>query len=131
MSTPLGIRGADKNKQLTIIKPTQTGINRNKYFFFILKSLEPLKNSKNQPRPLVRPSSVNVCQNFKIYVMRQSLLSSVPLFVAERQIQMAIINWSSTFNDFLHWILPATEGVATCLGLTVSSWRESTGVNGN
>jgi hypothetical protein len=28
--TPLGIGGADKNKQLTNIKPTQTGINRNK-----------------------------------------------------------------------------------------------------
>jgi hypothetical protein len=26
----LVIRGTDKNKQLTIIKPTQTGINRNK-----------------------------------------------------------------------------------------------------
>jgi hypothetical protein len=28
--TPLVIRGTSKNKQLTIIKPTQTGINRNK-----------------------------------------------------------------------------------------------------
>ncbi len=28
--TPLVIGGADKNKQLTIVKPTQTGINRNK-----------------------------------------------------------------------------------------------------
>jgi hypothetical protein len=28
--TPLVIGGADKNKQLTNIKPTQTGINRNK-----------------------------------------------------------------------------------------------------
>ncbi len=28
--TPLVIGGTDKNKQLTIIKPTQTGINRNK-----------------------------------------------------------------------------------------------------
>ena len=28
--TPLAIGGADKNKQLTNIKPTQTGINRNK-----------------------------------------------------------------------------------------------------
>jgi len=27
--TPLVIGGADKNKQLTNIKPTQTGINRN------------------------------------------------------------------------------------------------------
>ncbi len=29
-----------------------------------MKSLEPHKNYKNQPRPLVRPSSVNFCQNF-------------------------------------------------------------------
>jgi hypothetical protein len=28
--TPLVIEGTDKNKQLTIFKPTQTGINRNK-----------------------------------------------------------------------------------------------------
>jgi hypothetical protein len=28
--TPLVIGGADKNKQLTIVKPTQTGINQNK-----------------------------------------------------------------------------------------------------
>ncbi len=27
---PLVIGGSDKNKQLTIIKPTKTGINRNK-----------------------------------------------------------------------------------------------------
>jgi hypothetical protein len=28
--TPLVIGGTDKNKQLNIVKPTQTGINRNK-----------------------------------------------------------------------------------------------------
>jgi hypothetical protein len=52
--TPLVIRGTDKNKQLTVIKPTQTGINRNKYTFSILKSLEPSKKFKNQRRPLVK-----------------------------------------------------------------------------
>jgi hypothetical protein len=31
--TPLVIGGTDKNKQLTIIKPTQTDINRNKSIF--------------------------------------------------------------------------------------------------
>ncbi len=36
-NTPLVIRGTDKNKQLTIIKPTQTGINRNKYPFLHFK----------------------------------------------------------------------------------------------
>jgi hypothetical protein len=58
------IRGTDKNKQLTIIKPTQIGINRKKYTFNILKSLEPSKKFKYQPRPLVRPSFVNFCQHF-------------------------------------------------------------------
>ncbi len=62
------IRGRDKNKQLTIIKPAQTGINRKKYTFNILKSLEaflePSQKFKYQPRPLVRPSSVNFCQHF-------------------------------------------------------------------
>jgi hypothetical protein len=47
----LVIRGTDKDKQLTIFKPTQTGINRNKYTFCILKSLEPLKNSKTSRVP--------------------------------------------------------------------------------
>jgi hypothetical protein len=32
--TPLVIGGTDKNKQLTIITPTQTGIYRNKKTFF-------------------------------------------------------------------------------------------------
>jgi hypothetical protein len=49
--TPLVIGGTDKNKQLSIIKPMQTGINRNKYTFYILKSLEPLKNSKTSRVP--------------------------------------------------------------------------------
>jgi hypothetical protein len=31
------------------------------------------KKFKNQPRPLVSPSSVNFSQNFKIYLVRQSL----------------------------------------------------------
>jgi hypothetical protein len=62
--TPLVIRGTDKNKQLTINKPTQNGINHNKYTFCVLISLDPLKKLKNQPRHLVRPSSVNFCQNF-------------------------------------------------------------------
>ncbi len=44
--TPLVIRGTDKNKQLTIIKPTQTGINCNKWTFWTIKSLESLKNTK-------------------------------------------------------------------------------------
>ncbi len=71
--TLLVIRGTDKNKQLTIVKPMQNGINCNKYIFSVLKSLEPHKKFKNQPRPLVRPSSVNFVKNFEIYLMRQSL----------------------------------------------------------
>ncbi len=34
-----------------IIKPTQTGINRNKYTFCIMKSLEPPKNLKTNRFP--------------------------------------------------------------------------------
>ncbi len=49
--TPLVIGGTDKNKQLTIIKPTQTGINRNKYTFCTIKSLEPIKNLKTSRVP--------------------------------------------------------------------------------
>ncbi len=62
--TPLVIRGTSKNKQLTIIKPTQTGINRNKWTFCTIKSLEPLKKFKHQPCPLVRSSSLKFGQNF-------------------------------------------------------------------
>ncbi len=37
LDSQLWIRGTDKNKQLTIVKPTQNGINRNKYTFCVLK----------------------------------------------------------------------------------------------
>ncbi len=66
--------------QLTVIKPTQTGIYRKKLTFCIIKSSEPLKKFKNQPRPLVRPSSVkNCCQNF-LNLSRET----VPLMVQVR-----------------------------------------------
>ncbi len=51
--------GTDNNKQLTIIKPTQTGINLH------YKIIEAPKRLKNQPRPLVRPSSVNLSKFWK------------------------------------------------------------------
>jgi hypothetical protein len=38
--TPLVISRNGKNKQPNIVKPTQTGINRNKYTFCIMKSSE-------------------------------------------------------------------------------------------
>ncbi len=62
--TPLVIGGTDKNKQLTIIKPMQTGINRNKMNFLNYKIIEASTKFKNKPSPLVRPSSVNFCQHF-------------------------------------------------------------------
>ena len=62
--TPLVIRRTDKNKQLTIVKPTQTGINRNKLTILHYKIIGAPEKFKNQPRPLVRPSAVNFCQNF-------------------------------------------------------------------
>jgi hypothetical protein len=39
--TPLVIGGTDKNKQLTNFKPTETGINRNKYTFAVLNHWSP------------------------------------------------------------------------------------------
>jgi hypothetical protein len=46
--TPLVvIGGTDKNEQLTIIKPIQTGINREQNTFSVIKSLEQQKNLKN------------------------------------------------------------------------------------
>jgi hypothetical protein len=62
--TPLLVGGTDKNKQLTIIKPTQTGIKRNKSTFCIIKIIGAQEKFKTQTRPLVRLSSVNFCQNF-------------------------------------------------------------------
>jgi hypothetical protein len=59
--TPLVVRRTAKNKQ---VKPTQTGINRKKINFLYFKIIEAHKKFKTQPRPLVRPSSVNFCQNF-------------------------------------------------------------------
>jgi hypothetical protein len=44
-------KGTDKNKQLTFVKPTQNGINCNKSTFCVLKSLNPLKNSKTSRVP--------------------------------------------------------------------------------
>ncbi len=71
--TPLVIGGTDKTKQLTIVKPTQTGINCNKYIFCILKSLEPLKNSKPAPSLSLAKFCKFQSKKFLIYLMRHSL----------------------------------------------------------
>ncbi len=55
--TPLVISRNNKIKQLTIIKPMQTGINREKYTFCNIKSLEHLKKLIKWPRPLFRPKT--------------------------------------------------------------------------
>ncbi len=60
--TPLVISRNDKN-ELSIIKPTQTGSNRNKLTFCIIKSTEPLKNRKTSRVPWLG-SSVHFCQTF-------------------------------------------------------------------
>jgi hypothetical protein len=57
-------KGDDITQLDGTIKPTQTGIYRNKYIFCPIKSLEPLKNSHTLPCPLVRSSSLNFGQNF-------------------------------------------------------------------
>ncbi len=46
-----------------IIKPTYLAISRKKCFYFKIKPEKPLKLSKNQPRPLFMPRSVNFFQN--------------------------------------------------------------------
>jgi hypothetical protein len=46
-----------------IIKPTYLAISRKKCFYFKIKPENPLKISKNQPRPLFMPRSVNLFQN--------------------------------------------------------------------
>jgi hypothetical protein len=61
--------GDQQNKQLTIIKLALTAINK----LFALQNHGSSKNFKNQPRPLVKPSSVNFFQIFEISLMRQSL----------------------------------------------------------
>ncbi len=61
---PLVIWGTSKNKQLTIIKPTQTGIYRNKYTLLPYKIIGASKKFKHQSRPLVRSSSLNFGPNF-------------------------------------------------------------------
>ncbi len=43
-SSPLVISGEWQKYAAHIVKPTQTGIKRNKYTFCIMKSLEPPKN---------------------------------------------------------------------------------------
>jgi hypothetical protein len=51
--TPLVIGGTDYYKQLTIVKPTQTGIIRNKQNFLLYEIIGAPKNFKNLPHPLV------------------------------------------------------------------------------
>ncbi len=50
-SLSLVISGDWQKYAAHIIKPTQTGINLNKYKFCLMKSSEPPKNLKNHPRP--------------------------------------------------------------------------------
>ncbi len=71
--TPLVNRGTHKNKQLTIVKPTQNGINRNKYTFSVLKSWEPPKNSKTSRVPQLGQVLYIFVNIFEIYLVRQSL----------------------------------------------------------
>jgi hypothetical protein len=70
--TPLVVSRKDKNKQLKLLcqrKLAETAINN----FFALKIIGDPEQFKNQPRSLVRPGSVILCQKFEIFLMRQSL----------------------------------------------------------
>ncbi len=63
--TPLVIRRTSKNKQLTIISQHKLALTAiNELFALYIKSLEPLKKFKHQPRPLVRSRSLKFGQNF-------------------------------------------------------------------
>jgi hypothetical protein len=48
--------------------PTQTRINREKYTFYIIESLEHLKNLKNWPRPLFRLRTDHACIESQITI---------------------------------------------------------------
>jgi hypothetical protein len=54
----------DKNKQLALLSQSKTGIKSNINFLHY-KIIGAPKKIINQPRSLVRPSSVNFCQFFK------------------------------------------------------------------
>jgi hypothetical protein len=77
--TPFVTGGTAKNKQLTIIKPTQTVINRKKINFLHYKIIGAPKKFKKQPRSIVRPSSVNFCHNLIIINLSHE---TVPLKLA-------------------------------------------------
>jgi hypothetical protein len=57
--TRLVIGGADKNKQLTNIKPTQLALTAINELFLNYKIIGASKKFKNQLSPLVRLGSVN------------------------------------------------------------------------
>ncbi len=65
----------DLEHAANLIKPTQTRINRQKYTFCVIKSLEHLKNVQNCPRPLFRPGTDHTCHQIqiKIHLVKQSL----------------------------------------------------------
>jgi hypothetical protein len=71
-NTPLVLRGTSNNKQLTIIKPTQTGINRNKYFLHY-KIIGAPKNSKTSRVPKLGQVLKILVKIFEIYLISQSL----------------------------------------------------------
>jgi hypothetical protein len=59
--TPLVISGNDKNKQLTFLSQRKLALTAIPEIHFLRCEI---KKFKNQPRPLLQPSSVNFCQNF-------------------------------------------------------------------
>jgi hypothetical protein len=68
--TAIVISRNDKSKQLTLLSQSQltlTAINN-----INNKIIGACKKFKNQPRPFVRPSSVNFCRNLLNLYIRQS-----------------------------------------------------------
>ncbi len=87
--TPLvGSCGSWQKYAAHIIKAMQTGINRNKYTFCIMKSSKPPKNLKTRRYPLLRPSSLNFCKIFWKSILWDSPFKMVSwwiLFFVQRE----------------------------------------------
>ncbi len=77
-------------------------------------SSEPLKNLKNQPRPLVRPSSVNFCHKF-LYLSHETVLLKIPRHLVMYRCWYIVtqLAWRSSHNYSEHQLNSKTWCIAT------------------
>jgi hypothetical protein len=64
---------ADKNKQLTLLSRRKLALAARNTHFLHYEIIGAPKKFKNQPRPLLRPRSVNFVKILEIYLVRQFL----------------------------------------------------------